>query len=208
MIDFFDFKPIYPLNIVDLMSQEEIPPICVDNDHLILLNTSGSRYFLQNVYQLAHELCHYIIREKSEQNCNSWLEESICELSSIFFLNRLKHAWSIDSNYFKHGYSSAFEKYVLDVSDTQVPFDLTDLRSPTSEIYSKMNSDEYLRGLNAYVAFELLPFFESNPSIWKDIHLIIHYDPTDLKDLFATWERNALPINKEAISSMSQLFLH
>lgn len=46
-------------------------------------------------YQFAHEYCHHLIDEPMDgESCTSfWFEESICELSPVYFMRRIAQRW-------------------------------------------------------------------------------------------------------------------
>lgn len=76
----------------------------------IFLCVSGYSYWCQVVYQLSHELAHCFVycHNNSEKNKASWIEETICEAISLYFLNYFYENWnkielSIDSPNYKAG---------------------------------------------------------------------------------------------------------
>lgn len=206
MIELFNFEPIYDLQIIDYMDEIKTP-VCVDDHHLILLSTSGNIYCYQNAYQLAHELCHYMIREKSGIKNNSWLEESICELSSIYFLDRLSNLWLCGNNKEKQTAYLDVHNYITGISKKRTPFNTTDLSDEKTDIFKQMNECEYLRDYNSYIAFKLFPIFRDCCTLWKDIHLIRKYDPKNPPLLFDEWEKDATLENKEAIRLAKKIFI-
>lgn len=59
--------------------------------NVVLLN-----YWAQFIYQLSHELTHYVIRQYKE-NRNSiikWFEETLCEAMSLYILRQSSTKWS------------------------------------------------------------------------------------------------------------------
>lgn len=66
----------------------------IDNN-LIGVNIDNYNLWARVAYQLSHELCHYEIfminGEKSQ--ITSWIEETICEAFSLFFLKCLRDYW-------------------------------------------------------------------------------------------------------------------
>ena len=206
MIELFDFEPIYDLQIIDFMDEID-SPICLHDCHQILLSTSGNFFCYQNAYQLAHELCHYMIREKSGINNNSWLEESICELSSIYFLDCLSNLWLCSSDQDKQASYINFHNYIYGISQKRTSFDISDLSDKKTNAFKHMNQDKYLRDKNACIAFMLFPIFRNHCTLWKDIHLIRKYDPKNLPLLFDEWEKDAAQKNKEAIDLIRKIFI-
>ena len=74
----------------------ENPKCCKLGDICIIHLTARSNYWSQYVYQFAHEYCHYLIDGPmdGERALTMWFEESICELASIFFINRTAIRWN------------------------------------------------------------------------------------------------------------------
>ena len=62
---------------------------------IILLNTTID-FWNQAAYQFSHELCHMLIPKNVIDELR-WLEESICETASYFFLKRISPVWK-DNN--------------------------------------------------------------------------------------------------------------
>ena len=56
------------------------------------LNT-GKTFWCQYAYQFAHEFCHVLCDYDSDKHGNKWFEESICELASIFVLQKMSETW-------------------------------------------------------------------------------------------------------------------
>ena len=68
-------------------------PLCVQKgggEHIIFLNAKEN-YWCQWVYQFAHEYCHHLIDGTltGEWSNLLWFEETICELSSLYNLNKM-----------------------------------------------------------------------------------------------------------------------
>ncbi|MGO1433295.1 MAG: hypothetical protein ACTHVZ_05940 [Ruoffia tabacinasalis] len=207
IIQYFDFNAENVLTIVDFPSNGN--PTCLDSQHIIILATKGNRFFLQNAYQLAHELCHYIIREKSKIiDNNSWFEESICELCSIFFLKIIQLRWSVSPEPIKQSCSTIFNEYIEGIFARKKEFDLTTLSQNNSFEYRLLNDDEYKREHNNFIAQQLLPIFETNPNLWKEIFLIRTYNSSDLNTFFQKWSSDSSAENKDSILMIKQLFFN
>lgn len=71
-------------------------PMCsnVGNHRIIYLATKDN-FWCQLAYQFAHEYCHHLINGPMDgENISSyWFEESICELSSNYFMRRIAQRW-------------------------------------------------------------------------------------------------------------------
>ena len=61
-------------------------PQYLSSDNIIYLTVKDGIRESQIIYQLAHELCHYFIKKGIKNDELKYFEESLCELSSHFFL--------------------------------------------------------------------------------------------------------------------------
>lgn len=90
-------------------------PVFLSNDKIgqnfdcIHINLEDDIKWNQLLFQLSHELCHYVIylNNKQDYQIIKWIEESICEAFSLFCLKKWSIEWkilgypSIDKNYGK-----------------------------------------------------------------------------------------------------------
>lgn len=157
-------------------SEKSDHPICYRDAGLIIL-TANPNAWDQLSYQLAHEMCHRIIPNEVVQNLR-WLEESICELSSYYFLPQLSKHWrrkKYNLVYKKTNkpYYSAFEKYVENDKQKVVPLELSSFASdsPSDESQLLVANCE-IREKNAYIATSLLPIFNMHPNTWRSVPLL------------------------------------
>lgn len=103
-------------------------PICFRQTRFIFLSSPLTQWS-RVAYQLAHEMCHFVIGSDVPQNLR-WLEESICELSSYYFLPRLAKYWKqnniasvvAETN---EPYYFEFERYVKRDQKKAVSFNLS-----------------------------------------------------------------------------------
>ncbi len=65
-------------------------PIC------IRVNAASLNHWAQFVYQLSHELMHYVIRQykKDKDSIIKWFEETLCEAMSLYILRQSSNKWS------------------------------------------------------------------------------------------------------------------
>ena len=65
----------------------------------ILLNT-GDTYWAQYTYQFGHEFCHLVAGyEQRFETPNQWVEETLCELASLFTLRSMAVTWKTHPPY-------------------------------------------------------------------------------------------------------------
>lgn len=157
-------------------------PICYRECGLIILTANPNKWN-QLTYQLAHEMCHRVIPNEVTQNLR-WLEESICEMSSYYFLPRLSKYWrrkrvNLVNAKTRKPYYSEFEKYVKNdwQKATELNLSSFSICPPSDELQTLINNCE-LREQNAYIAKALLPIFNSYPNTWHAISILGSLSPS------------------------------
>lgn len=150
-------------------------PICIKESNLISL-VANRFSWSQISYQLAHEMCHRIIPSSVAQNLR-WLEESICELSSYYFLPKLSEYWkSIGLNLETADgelYYPYFKSYVEENSKKATIFEVSQLcQIPKTQTIKDLEVNPYLRNINAHIANSLLPIFQTYPCTWNAVPLL------------------------------------
>ena len=144
-------------------------PVIYCNHNVILLS-ARDRFWCKYAYQFAHEYCHFQIGGAVPQQLR-WLEESLCELASYFFLPRIGDLWKINPPYPNwKDYAESFRIYCIQDQQQATPFELALLGNP--DILAHLIQNEYDRPKNAYVALKLMPVFEANPCLWSAVHII------------------------------------
>lgn len=205
MLEAFDEHPDTVLQIID--NKQLGHPMCLDGNKIVFLSTVGNTFWAQNAYQLSHELCHHFIKKKAPTGNNSWFEESICELASIYFLSEIAFIWSTSTNNTKSSYSSSITDYFSNLQVDLLNIDLKQLGVHSSALYKAMNANPELRYENRFIANKLLPIFQETPTLWEDIYLIRKLHIKDLNSFFNEWSQLAKSKNKGAILEISELFL-
>ena len=159
-------------NAIITIQLQDPNPVCYRENNLIILSCDKNDWN-QLTYQLAHEVCHLMIPNEVVPELR-WLEESICELSSFFFLPRISKFWNRLGITLKASdntlYAPLFEKYALKAHSAATALDLTlfSTCSAESELPSLV-SDCYQRSKNKYISLCLLPIFERFPKTWHAI---------------------------------------
>lgn len=138
--------------------------------HSVILLSAKERFWCKYAYQFAHEYCHFQIGGGVPQQLR-WFEESLCELSSHFFLPRISDLWKMNPPYSNWmSYAEQFRIYSIKDQQKVTPFNLDFSNDPDVLVYLSQN--EYDRNKNAYVAISLMPIFEQNPRLWSSVHFI------------------------------------
>lgn len=123
-----------PLVIVGGMPCPRFCPAEINNleFHQVHLTMTNYSYWCQVIYQLSHELTHYFIycHCKDERRKASWIEETVCEAMSLYFLAWYRNNWKTLSLYkFKSGYDINVGKYLEEELEKKGTERLTHCRS-------------------------------------------------------------------------------
>lgn len=143
-------------------------PMCsnVVDSRIIYLATKDN-YWCQLAYQFAHEYCHHLINGPMDgENISSyWFEESVCELSSIYFMRRIAQKWVANNTPILNTYAQSVKNYCEDNWScvslvNRLPYWIHDNMSMLSEL-------NYHREMYKVIAKSLYPLFEEYPNLWK-----------------------------------------
>jgi hypothetical protein len=151
----------------------------VDGRIAIGLTTQGT-YWSQFAFQFSHEFCHALAGHSNDwqdtwirgRKANHWLEESICEVASLFSMGAMAKTWESSPPYPNwRSYASSLSKYVDDRLKQVESNRGAEFSFPRwfAEHEPKMRKLATQRDWNNVVAAELLPLFESDPSGWESI---------------------------------------
>lgn len=194
---------VKPLSI---LSTNDYPSIFKERG-IIFLSARGLRWS-KYAYQFAHELCHFIIPKAVSEQMR-WFEESICELASLCFLYELSEKWKENPPYPSwQSYSTAFADYADNQKTTA--FTLPDgisfakFFAANIEMLS-LEANCYYRDINTLCAKYLLPIFNENPELWREVPLIGEI-PSDLSFMDSLYCWKGLSKNTVAIQQIINLF--
>ena len=154
-------------------------PMCsnIENSRVIFLTTKGN-FWCQLAYQFAHEYCHHLIDGPMDgERCSSfWFEESICELSSVYFMRRIAQKWIDESRPYLNQYAENVFSYCED-NWLSTPF-INTLSSWLSDNMCTLSEPNYHRDMYEVIAKSLYPLFEECPELWKLLPFLkrVHQD--------------------------------
>ena len=162
-----------------LLVKEERP-------YLIYLATSD-RYWCQYSYQFAHELCHILTNADSFRNHkHKWLEEALCDLASLFVLDRLADSWTTNppptvanAAEFAPHHRTYAER--IEQQHSLPPHQcLADwLRGQLDHLEADAENREW----NAIVAVALLAEFRRDTTLWVDCGVLNTWDASNDRNL-------------------------
>jgi len=174
------------------------------------LATSGL-FWCQYAFQFAHEFCHALAGHSNDwQNrkikgtsANHWLEESLCEVSSLFALRAMGQTWKTSPPYSNwKDYSSALTTYAqdrLNEANKELPADQPFVPWFRQQV-DTLQRNSTLREKNLVIAGRLLPIFEEEPSGWESVtflNLSERRSVDAIPNHFARWNEN-VPKNQRA----------
>lgn len=196
--------------VVIILDSARKNPTCYRTLQKIYLSSPPTRW-CKMAYQFAHELCHYVIpSDVSSRLC--WLEESICELSSYYFLPKISKYWKrIGVNLTSTEgelYYPFFTSYIEDDQKKAVDFDLSSFCSSAhSSNLLKLINDCEIREMNAHIANEFLPVFKAHPDTWHAVPYLcqIKSDLT-LKESLTEWLALSPEESRIGLRRIAQIF--
>ncbi len=205
---------------VQIASNEPKAPITLNRDYGLgqskVLLSARDKYWCQYVFQFAHEFCHVLTDyyERLLANPNAWLHETICEIASIFALQRMAHQWCNNPTIpGQHGYAEQFQIYAddrLGRREVKLPtgMDLHGwLKSREKELRSADVTDDNQRLNQSLIAYILLPIFEKNPEGWNAITKF----PTstgELPEYLSDWHLSVDSDDKNFVAILSDALGH
>jgi len=151
-------------------------PMLITNTNPIKIRTTARdlRYWAQFIYQVAHELTHYAIRQqkKDKQIILSWFEETICEALSIYILQLAHNRWHECLLYSCNpAYAQVLEEYYVNIYNRTADSVLKRCSSyaDLQHIETTCQKDREGRSMERNYLFEI---FVSMPN---DIKVVIYY---------------------------------
>lgn len=123
-------------------------------------------YWSQFIYQFSHEFCHYMVGRHVAKSIR-WMEESICEMASHFFLIKSSEIWKTNPPYpnFRY-YHDRLIQYQQNMSLDTVPVPISEFSNSECSDLQSLEAYEYQRKQNRYIALKMLPLFLDTPDLW------------------------------------------
>ena len=159
--------------------------------------TAKNRHWCQYVFQFAHELGHIMCIFRKENHANLWFEESICEVASLYALQRMGNKWDqISDGTNSREYAQEFEKYrIRRIKESSYPVNFQ-LAAWWNQNRSILSQNPHLRKQNIWVALTLYDLFDQNPTIaWSaclSLNNTATHRKTDFQQFLQNW-KNACP---------------
>lgn len=192
-----------PLNII--IAPERECPTCFSSMQTVFL-TCTHPYWSKGAYQFAHELCHYAIPYGVPQQFR-WLEESICQTASLFFLYELSDFWEKSDIPFLSSVRKVYAHNFAEYADNDAKAcAFCDPRDPAT--LASLEADCYQRDKNAYIANLLLPIFRKCPDMWKAVPLLCRVPYlSSLEESLDVWQFLSPPTTHPGFSALRHIFV-
>lgn len=180
---------------------------------------TGGTYWAQYTYQFSHEFVHLLIRhvdptneEEAGNQPATWLEETLCEVGSLFALRSMAQHWKTKPPYPNWApYSDALWVYAEDRikgSEELLRRECSFVEwFKTQEASLQQNAGN--RESNTIIAVKLLPFFEQSPRSWSSL---LYYarakmcSSDTVSEKFSKWAEACPPHLRDFVTELSGVF--
>jgi hypothetical protein len=177
------------------------------------LNTGGY-YWAQYSYQFAHEFCHILSGFRDGNTTTRWFEETICEMASLFVLQRMSETWLLDPPYENwRDFAPELKKYSLKMQLERYASLRENKNHGLAAFYKKhqktLANNPMNRELNGAMALELLPLFKENPESWESIRWLNTAplpESTSFEATLRAWQSVAPERHKTLIANIASRF--
>ncbi|MCL1909632.1 MAG: hypothetical protein FWG05_01715, partial [Kiritimatiellaeota bacterium] len=175
------------------------------------LATEGTRW-AQLVYQFAHEYCHQLVmsdfHEPFGTSANGWFDETLCELASLWALNRMSEDWLAGGAPFERWnyYGVHFKEYLDNhIAGTRTFGSPEEFAAWLHTELPDLRKHKELRDRNTTVAVQLLPLFIEKPQLWEVMpYFSVGMDVNaTLRDFLRGWQRAVPEHMKQHIAEIA-----
>ena len=176
------------------------------------------RQCAQFAFQFAHEFCHVLATHcngvrrslRADGRPNLWLEESLCEASSLFVLRAMARSWEHSAPFRDwRSYAPEFSRYAQDRMRVPGADGHADFARWFRQNEPAMRRNAELRDKNSVVALELLPLFEAEPRGWEAItfmNLGAQDRRQSLDAFLAEWRQKCPPALRPFVTKIAAVF--
>lgn len=165
--------PFFSTKLCVVIHTVDVPMCSVCEDFHIIRLSTGERYWCQWVYQFAHEYCHHIINGSLSGEWSNllWFEETLCELSSLYNLQKMIDFCKNNENLIPNYALSVKEYHDKLLTKNRDVYSISALGGWYSEykelLSTKGEEGSYRRDLYHAIAVLIYPLFLENQNLWK-----------------------------------------
>lgn len=205
----FPGAPLSPIHLQPRGGPITLFRRAADGSYIVKLDTSD-RHWAQYSFQFGHELCHIMSGFDDNNTGNLWLEESLCELSSLYVLRRMSEEWAVHPPYANW---KNFAPHLADYAQKRI----NDHALPTGTTLAQwyldnadaLRKDPTDRRRDTIVAVALLPIFEKEPSHWAAVSTLNKnkpHQPQSLPQRLQNWHDQTPPEHQPFIRAIAERF--
>ena len=206
--------PVFVLNSSVSSPPKEYPERIKVGSYVLIYLTTQDLYWSQYSYQFSHELCHHIIDTDfpPKNDKFGWFEESLCELASLYTLNKMSITWQTNPPYSNwKNYSGSLKDYVTNKLVDPENNIVKPFNEWLSDNLPELYKDRCKRSKNQIIAIKLLPIFTDKPDLWQSIQYIKEIVITNqmtLEQYLFAWKK-LIPLNLHSnFDNIIELFVH
>jgi hypothetical protein len=178
-------------------------------EYRVRLDT-GDNLWSQWTYQFAHEFGHILSNYDDVAHANHWFEETICEVASLFVLQRLAETWSKDASPASwRKYAPELHKYAeARIAKARLP-ENTELPQWYEANARSLARTGYERDKNTLVAVQLLPLFDKAPEHWEAITWLAKAKKghgESFAEFLKAWQGHCPEKHRDFVAAIAQKF--
>ena len=181
--------------------------------HKAVTITPEGSIWNQQVYQFAHELCHTLCRHRNGDTRNLWFEESICEMASLYVLDRVGEGWKKNPPLAGYeGYAKHFTSYALNYKNKKnrkIPAGMTFAKWFKENRQKLIDGKGDARHLQGTIALHILPMVEKNPEYWGAFYYLDEgktKEKISFEKFLQKWQKNSPRKYHSFIKNIGRLF--
>ncbi len=138
-----------------------------NGEYQVNINVTGT-YWAQCAFQFAHEFGHIWFNTRPGANPQMWLEESLCELASLYALRRMAEMWEENPPYVNwKSYAANLRNYAEERIKAGKLEEGVTFAAWFEKERQTLQAKAHDRERNLVVAVQLLPLLEANPRGWQ-----------------------------------------
>ena len=150
-------------------------PVTFRENCLIFLSSRG-KYYLQHMYQFAHELCHFMVPSGVCQEYR-WLEETLCQMMSWYALQKILDSRDTAPINALRGEYGNLPKYLANSMSDRYPIAPDQLPELLPTWLPHLRDTCYDRRLNRTIASGIYPLFLAAPQLWQIVPALCRLTP-------------------------------
>lgn len=175
-----------------------------DDEYKIGLTITGT-YWNQMAYQFGHEFCHLLTNHDriSKNNPNIWFHEAICEMASIWVLERMAETWNTNPPYNNwRDYRRFLRSYANDRLAENPEYQGTGsewLTENEDAMRSKFDREKIRQ-----LSFRFLPIFRENQEAWNTVRQM-PASTTKMSEYMKDWYKRVDGEDKQYVEAMAEI---